>query len=180
MNNKYRYYGINDDESVCSHCGKKGLKRVVWLAELDEEGNEVSEPAPYGTTCAAEMLGWRYGTRNQTKSRFNTMLNDAVQKEASEKLSEYVKNGVFVLYTMYSQTNQRYQKYYVTVELLEMLRNNKVCLSEALKIRDKQYPYFFNVNFAAMTASEKTEMLKNVRKMQIEQDRTQSYSFIKL
>lgn len=52
----YKVMGINDDEDYCSCCGKEGLKRVVWIAPMDTDGNVEGEAAPYGTTCAAYML----------------------------------------------------------------------------------------------------------------------------
>ena len=51
---RYRFLGINDEQSVCSCCGKKGLKRVVWLLDL-----ECDDVAHYGTTCAAFLLAGR-------------------------------------------------------------------------------------------------------------------------
>lgn len=50
---RYRCLAVNDEQSTCCCCGKKGLKRVVWL--LDNE-NLDAEPAHYGTTCAAHLL----------------------------------------------------------------------------------------------------------------------------
>ena len=155
MNNKYRYYGVNDDESVCSHCGKTGLKRVVWLAVLDEEGNEVSEPAPYGTTCAAEMLGWRYGTRKQTESRFNEMLNTAIVKEGSERLTNLIKEGVFVIYC---------GKYIMPVgEICRKLVHREIEIKEAIQLRNAQYPHLFDVNLATLDNTQKTEILRRIR-----------------
>lgn len=48
---RYSILGINDDESVCSICGKKDLKRVVWLEDTETGG----DPFPVGTTCAAKL-----------------------------------------------------------------------------------------------------------------------------
>ena len=47
---RYTYHATNDEADICSCCGKKGLKRVVWLSC---DGNEA---APYGTTCAGYLL----------------------------------------------------------------------------------------------------------------------------
>lgn len=155
MNNKYRYYGINDDESVCSHCGKTGLKRVVWLAQLDEDGNEISEPTPYGTNCAAEMLGWRYSTRNQTESRFNTMLNEAIKKEGSEKLTSLIKDGTFIVYC---------GKYIMPVgEICRKLARREIDIIEAIQLRNAQYPHLFDVDLATLNNTQKTEILRRIR-----------------
>ncbi len=64
---RYRYLATNDDESSCSCCGRTGLKRVVWLAELDEDGNEVDDGLSYGTTCAAHLLLRRHPAERKPK-----------------------------------------------------------------------------------------------------------------
>lgn len=58
--NNYRVVGINDDESTCSHCGRTNLKRVVWLATLDTDGNTVTTSF-YGVDCAARLMGMPAG-----------------------------------------------------------------------------------------------------------------------
>jgi hypothetical protein len=55
---RYALKGINDDESMCAVCGKVELKRVMWLVELDADGNAISEPFNCGTTCGAKLLGY--------------------------------------------------------------------------------------------------------------------------
>lgn len=54
--NRYRYIATNDEADSCSCCGRTGLKRVVWLVELDPDGGELGDAAPYGTTCGAHLL----------------------------------------------------------------------------------------------------------------------------
>lgn len=54
---RYRVMGVNSDSDVCSICGKSELKKVVWLAELDADGNP-SNTFAAGTTCAAKLLGY--------------------------------------------------------------------------------------------------------------------------
>lgn len=39
--------GINDDQDTCDCCGKKNLKKVVWM-----ENTDTHETAAFGTTCA--------------------------------------------------------------------------------------------------------------------------------
>lgn len=53
---RYALKGINDDESMCMICGKVELKRVMWLIELDAEGNEMGEAFHCGTTCGAKLM----------------------------------------------------------------------------------------------------------------------------
>ena len=52
----YTVHGTNDDHDTCSHCGKSGLKRVVWLSYNDVEGNSMGNPEPVGTSCAARLM----------------------------------------------------------------------------------------------------------------------------
>lgn len=75
---KYRYLGTNDEESVCGCCGRQDLKRVAWLVALDEEGNEIRQPVPYGTTCAGLLLRDVHHTKGKKKP----------SKGESEKLLE--------------------------------------------------------------------------------------------
>ena len=55
MTTTYRIKGIKNDETTCACCGRNDLTKVVWLAPLDEDGNEF-DAAPYGTTCAARLM----------------------------------------------------------------------------------------------------------------------------
>ncbi len=73
ITNKYKFKGINNDFDFCSCCGKKGLKRVVWLSLLDNEGNELSDPEPFGVNCAANAMGWKYGTKSKHENKFLDM-----------------------------------------------------------------------------------------------------------
>ena len=51
----YRLVSINDDEDTCARCGRTNLAKVVWLAELDGDGN-IGDVRPYGVDCAARLL----------------------------------------------------------------------------------------------------------------------------
>lgn len=51
----YKILGVNDDESTCDCCGKRGLNSVVWIENL-----LTGEIRHFGTTCAlqpAKALG---------------------------------------------------------------------------------------------------------------------------
>jgi len=62
---KYACVAINDEATDCSICGRKELKRVMWLVDVDEDG----EPFPVGTSCGATMLEY-------TQSKINTFANN--------------------------------------------------------------------------------------------------------
>ena len=46
---KKRILGINDDRDFCQCCGKTGLRRVVWIENL-----ETGSIRHFGTTCAGK------------------------------------------------------------------------------------------------------------------------------
>jgi hypothetical protein len=52
----YIIKGCNNEEHICARCGRTELNRVIWLAPLDSDGNEIAEASPYGTTCAARLM----------------------------------------------------------------------------------------------------------------------------
>ncbi len=57
MARKYALKGINDEATECTICGKIELKRVMWLVELDADGNEIGNAFHCGTTCGANLMG---------------------------------------------------------------------------------------------------------------------------
>lgn len=54
---KYGLKAINDEAETCSICGKVHLKRVMWIVELDQDGNPMGDVFNCGTTCGAKLLG---------------------------------------------------------------------------------------------------------------------------
>jgi hypothetical protein len=66
---KYRVLGTNDDASSCCCCGREGLKRVVWLQPLTEQGEDDGVPVHFGTMCAAKASGWGYSSRDDAARR---------------------------------------------------------------------------------------------------------------
>lgn len=44
---RYQVLSINDDQDFCECCGRKGLKRVVFIRDT-----ETDETKHFGTTCA--------------------------------------------------------------------------------------------------------------------------------
>lgn len=43
----YRVLSVNDDRDFCECCGRQGLKRVVWIEDV-----EAGDIKHFGTTCA--------------------------------------------------------------------------------------------------------------------------------
>lgn len=80
---KYEVLGSNDAASHCECCGRQGLRRVVWMRPLDEDGNAISDPIPFGRVCAAKAAGWTYGTTGD--------IDRKVAKLAVETHEKYLK-----------------------------------------------------------------------------------------
>lgn len=47
MKNRFEVVAVNDTRDFCECCGRRGLKRVVWIRDV--ESDEVKH---FGTTCA--------------------------------------------------------------------------------------------------------------------------------
>lgn len=69
----YKIVGISDDQDTCECCGKTGLKRVVYLENLDTQC-----VMAYGTTCAAK-------TR-----KISTTYQKAEERSFERKMPKYV------------------------------------------------------------------------------------------
>jgi hypothetical protein len=82
---RYALKGINEDQNICAVCGKVELRRVMWLVELDADGNECGEPFHCGTTCGAKMLGY-------TQSKIQTKIknyNDLVSRKRGDLIAAH-------------------------------------------------------------------------------------------
>ena len=77
---RYALKGINDDQTECSVCGKVELKRVMWLVELDEEGNEISEPFFCGTTCGAKLMNQKISKIRTITANFDSTV-DSIRRD---------------------------------------------------------------------------------------------------
>ena len=128
MSKKYLCYGVNDDVDFCEACGKRGLKRVVWLAPLDEEGNELADPAPYGVDCAARMLGWSY-----SKQKSTAKLEQMNRDRKSAEVEAYIKQ------LMYGWRICD-RKYMLPVDLIERVFRCEITPIEAFTLRNERYP----------------------------------------
>lgn len=76
MAKRYALKGVNDDRSECVVCGKIELKRVMWLVELDAEGNEIGDPLHCGTTCGAKLMQRKVSVVNKAVNSFGKKLYD--------------------------------------------------------------------------------------------------------
>ena len=82
MSKRYGLKGINDDQHECSVCGKIELKRVMWLVELDDDGNEVGEPFHCGTTCGANLMNRKLTIVNKTVKNLRSYEYEQIEQIA--------------------------------------------------------------------------------------------------
>jgi hypothetical protein len=97
---KYRVLGSNDDASSCLCCGREGLKRVVWMQPLDQDGNDEGGPVHFGTVCAGKAAGWGYGGNRDACERRAIKEEVAAMKHyaalASAAVARLVASGVVI------------------------------------------------------------------------------------
>lgn len=96
---KYRVLGSNDDHSECCCCGRQGLKRVVWMQPLDEDGNEEGEPVHFGVICAAKAAGWGYGNRSDAQRRIDRERAETTKfygGKCSARIQQIIDSGSLV------------------------------------------------------------------------------------
>lgn len=77
MDKKFVLKGVNDDETTCDICGKVELKRVMWIVEVDADGNEVSEPFHCGTTCGAKLMNHKVSVVTRVANSFESEVRKA-------------------------------------------------------------------------------------------------------
>lgn len=75
-NGRWKIVGITDEQEVCDHCGKTGLKRVVRMKH--DHGEEMC----FGTRCASKALGYGESAASQTQV---TKAARAAQAEADRE-----------------------------------------------------------------------------------------------
>lgn len=97
MSKRYKIVAVNDEQDVCTICGKTNLKRVAWIVELDADGNAIGDAQAVGMDCAGRMMGWSSAkTRKQIdlQSDFEKLvekLNRLVEKFGKEQVIDYVR-----------------------------------------------------------------------------------------
>lgn len=89
----YKIVGINSEVETCEHCGKTGLKKVVWLDELDQEGNLTGNVRAFGVNCAAYAL---LGNKNRTPSQNEKYILEQAYQDKSELRATYFETKCFL------------------------------------------------------------------------------------
>jgi hypothetical protein len=77
---RYALKGINDDQHECAVCGRVELRRVMWLVELDGDGNELGLPFHCGTSCGAKLLGYTQSKVNTTVKNYSSLVYEFHEK----------------------------------------------------------------------------------------------------
>lgn len=90
--NRFQVVGVNDDKDFCECCGKKGLKRVVFIRD-----NETGEVKHFGTTCAtAPAKG--FNVEREVKAAIDTFKRKqeaiawAARRDYKAKGGQYIAN----------------------------------------------------------------------------------------
>lgn len=123
----YKLKGINEDQDYCEICGKTNLKKVMWLAELDEDNNELGHVFAAGTTCGASKLGISQGSKTRDENAVTTLAYELVKEEIARILTQECVN-----FQMKGTAIPRgYGRQIVTGELT---------LVEVVKIRNETWP----------------------------------------
>ena len=129
MVKKFRMVGITDDANECSCCGRQDLKRVVWMVPLDPDGNPEGEAAPYGTSCAATLLGYAYPKSSTSKRKIEVEAMMARRRTVEDAVAEIRKAHL-----------TRVGVYFVLTDLVEEVQAGRMTLKQAEDERERRYP----------------------------------------
>lgn len=66
ISNRFQVVAVNDERDFCECCGKKGLKRVVWIRDID-----TGEVKHFGTTCVLSPSK-AFGVEKQVKAALDS------------------------------------------------------------------------------------------------------------
>jgi len=125
MSSNYVLKGINDDYDTCELCGKTGLKRVMWLAPINEDGEEIADPGAYGTTCGAKLLGLRIRSKAKIENKVYEMLIERINNKAAEIMNDFVPYA---------------NRWLLPADLRYKVCGNEMTINQALEERVKRHP----------------------------------------
>lgn len=150
-NGKYRVKGINDDMDTCMHCGKSGLKKVVWLTQVDIDGSDMGEVFCVGVDCAKSLLKMRGGRDSIIIQLTNEYANDLVNRISALKFKFYNEtdcmlmrdNSDHSLGVSLSNCGGTYIPRDIWKEYVNAVRNEGMAvkdISYLVKMRNARYP----------------------------------------
>lgn len=124
----YKLKGINSEAETCEVCGRTGLKQVMWLDELDIEGNESGRVRAYGTTCGAIALG--FSGPGSSKATVDRDINDLMYQTVQAEITR-IQNEVLILHP---------EGVFIPRGYGSKLISGKLTLNDLVKIRNTMYP----------------------------------------
>jgi hypothetical protein len=128
MTKQYKLKGINGDSDTCELCGKTNLKKVMWLAELDPDGNELGFVFAVGTTCGAKKLGLSTESKAISGQAISNLAYEMVETEIKRILEKecvnYRLQGTCILKGGYGRK----------------IATGEMTLAEAVTKRNEAYP----------------------------------------
>ena len=95
----YQVKAINNDYDTCECCGKTNLQKVVWIVEVDSDGNETGDPVAYGTQCAAKKMGFN----SQTKAQAQNFVTAKQAEYKEQARAEYFKTQCIIMDTPFGK-----------------------------------------------------------------------------
>jgi len=130
MTKQYTLKGINEDHDTCEVCGKTDLQKVMWLSEIDSDGNESGDPIAAGTTCGAKLLGLRLRSHKKIQS--------AVKDIAIRKIRRAIRS--LKTSDMFCTVWINGSRYKMPKSIAYYAKRNNMQLAEACKMRKEMYP----------------------------------------
>lgn len=135
MAKKYAMVGINDEQDTCLCCGKAGLKRVVWLVPLDQDGNRDGNAEHYGTTCAARILGYSYPTSAGTKRKVELAAIKETENTIARKIQQLREK-----YCLIILSSAPHGRFYILKEHDDPYFNGTMNLKDCLEALREAFP----------------------------------------
>lgn len=91
--NRFQVLAVNDEKDFCECCGKKNLKRVVFVRDI-----ETDEVKHFGTSCAtAPAKGFNIESEVKTAiakfDSYTQILNAYTRQEYKKQGGQYVANA---------------------------------------------------------------------------------------
>lgn len=130
MAKQYKLKGINDDYDTCEVCGKTNLKRVMWLVEISEDGDEITEAFPAGTMCGAKLLGLRLRSEAKVNRKIDEIAREQVAAAQRKIMDGFVKIGFMM----------------VPPELVNDFNTGKITTEEMVAKKEEMYPILAQLN----------------------------------
>lgn len=112
-NKRYKYLGTNDHKNECNLCGKKDLKKVIWLEDTEEDF--ISH---YGVSCGAKL-------KAQSTKEFREWMKEEQIKSDKEKCKELFLQNT----DKTKQSGKVYYNYTNEKTIITELENSNIKLS---------------------------------------------------